>query len=76
MTLIIASSTGYIEFFLTAQAEGNSQREQTIGIYLPIMVVVDFFYKINSISNSSPPILQFLPYLVIQHFGHTHFLYE
>ena len=29
MTLI-ASGTGYIEFFLPAQAEGNSQHEQTI----------------------------------------------
>ena len=32
MTLI-ASGTGYIEFFLRVQAEGNSQRELTIGIY-------------------------------------------
>ena len=29
MTLI-ASGTGYIEFFLTVQAEENSQHEQTI----------------------------------------------
>ena len=32
MTLI-ASGTGYIEFFIRVQAEGNFQREQTIGIY-------------------------------------------
>ena len=34
---VIVSGTGYIEFFLTAQVEGNSQHEQTIalvGIYL------------------------------------------
>ena len=29
-TTLIASGTGDIEFFLTAQVEGNSQREQTI----------------------------------------------
>ena len=29
---VIVSGTGYIEFFLTAQVEGNSQREETIAL--------------------------------------------
>ena len=28
--VILPSDTGYIEFFLTAQAEGNTQHERTI----------------------------------------------
>ena len=65
MTLI-ASGTGYIEFLLTVQAEGNSPCEQYSFVILEINYTQ---FKIYAFSNCSVLIMFMHPV------GYYHFLY-